>query len=273
VCRKLQLADRTGALRLLLNERDEFDTQPPARVSQIDAVIQSVAATGRLFGKSLYLQMRRLNFGPVADYFAIRPSTPTFISGLELFSQTAGHCDALIDLGCGIGQLAGWLQRRIDIPVMGIDTVFSKLWLARHSFLPNAPLICCDICRGALPLKPNQLSPTAVLCHDAFYFFHDKRSVLSKAKQLAGPAGVVLLGHVHTERDPHQVGHPQSIVDYETLFREFSDRPWAVVDDESLTTAAIQRQPAPFQTDFSGLQHSPAISICMGFFLNCISVL
>lgn len=264
VCRKMQQADQRGALRLLLNDRDDFDTQPPALVSQLDAVIESVAATGRLFGESLYLQMRRLNFGPVADYFAVRPSTPTFISGLELFAQTAGHCEALIDVGCGIGQLAGWIQRRRGIPVMGIDTVFSKLWLARHSYLPNAPLLCCDICRDALPLPPNQPIATAVMCHDAFYFFADKASVLNKSQQLAGPTGIVLLGHVHTNRDPHPVGHPQSVSDYEALFHGFSDRPWAVVDDDALTTAAIQRQPAPFQTDFSGLQQSQAISVCLG---------
>lgn len=264
VCRKVQQADHRGALRLLLNDRDDFDAQPPALISHLDAVIESVAATDRLLGKSLYLQMQRLNFGPVADYFAVRPSTPTFISGLELFAQTAGHCDVLVDLGCGIGQLAGWLQRCMGVPVMGIDTVFSKLWLARHSFLANAPLICSDICRGALPLKPNQSAATAVMCHDAFYFFQNKISVLSRMQQLAGPGGVVLLGHVHTDRDPHKVGHPQSISDYETLFREFSDGPLAIIDDDILTKAAIQQQPATFQTDFCGLQQSPAISVCLG---------
>jgi predicted dehydrogenase/SAM-dependent methyltransferase len=264
VCREVQQADRVGALRLLLNDRDDFDGQPPALISQLDAVIASLAATDQLLGESLYLQMRRLNFGPVADYFAVRPFTPTFISGLELFAQSAGHCDALIDLGCGIGQLAGWLQRRLDIPVMGIDTVFSKLWLARYSYLPNAPLLCCDICRDALPLKPNQSLSTAVMCHDVFYFFQDKRTVLKKATQLAGSTGVVLLGHVHTDRDPHPVGHPQSIADYGSLFCEFSERPWVVVDDDALARAAMQRQPAPFQADFSGLQQSAAISVCLG---------
>lgn len=264
VCSKIRQVDRSGALRLLLNDRDDFDTQPSALVANIDAVIESASAPGCLSAELLYTSMRRLNFGPVADYFAVRPSTPTFISGLALFAQTAGGCDLLIDVGCGIGQLCGWIQRQVNIPIVAIDTVFSKLWLARHSYLPDAPLICADICRGRLPLTSTPTQRIAVMCHDAFYFFQDKRSVLVKAKQLAGPKGIILLGHVHTDRDPHQVGYPQPIAAYEKLFHELLDVPWTVVDDERLAQAALNQEPIPFQTGFDGLQHSAAISVCIG---------
>ena len=295
----VQDGDRIAALRLLLNDRDDFDRQPPARIDAIDEVIATVDATvdaavdaglstgddpsahhrglrdsanGRgLHGLSnrrglrglsnrrgLHGLMRRLNYGGVADYFAVRPSTPTFLSGLQLVRTVLGDHRHLIDVGCGIGQLTGWIgaaytSRGCPPPeVTGIDAVFSKLWLARHFFLPNVKervmLVCADVA-GPLPIADGGGvgDASAVICHDAFYFFDDKPAVLSELLRLAGPNGTVGIGHIHhAATDRHGVGHAEPITNYRTLFD--SGRLAGAMADESLSDDAI----AGRQTEVAG---------------------
>ena len=233
------------ALRLLLNDRDDYDRMPPATLGLIDQAIELVGQDRRSGARDgLYAAMQCLNYGPVADYFAVRPSTPTFISGLELIRRSLGDRECLVDLGCGIGQLSALAAAVAttagrSLRIRGIDAVFSKLWLARHYFLPDAELICADIAVDSVPDAdgPDPL----VLCHDAFYFFADKRSVLQRAASMAGPDGNVAVGHVHhAATDTHRTEHTWSIDSYRQLAEEVLGEAVATSDD-GLWRAALSR--------------------------------
>lgn len=218
----IRKGDRRSALRMLLNDRDDFDRQPPAPVADLDWVIEAIdhRRLGAGNVQALHAALRKLRFGPVADYFAVRPSTPTFLSGLQLLAETAGDTRHLIDLACGLGQLSGWFvaalrHNRLPGPSGGIeltcvDTVFSKVWLARWLYCDEGLAVCCDVSAGRCPITVD--GPATVLCQDAFYFLPDKQRFLRTAAALAGDRGRVLLGHVHNgDRDPHGVGHAESV--------------------------------------------------------------
>ena len=257
VLRCVDRSDRRGALRLLLNDRDDFDRQPPASVEALDAVIDDPAS-------DRYATMRRLNFAAVADYFAIRPSTPTFLSGLNLLAAIAGGRDLVVDVGCGVGQLSAWFRRAVGLPrLTAIDTVFAKVWLARRWFgdddHPNDRYLAADVCGGPLPIDAE--GDAAVLCHDAFYFFPDKPAVASELVRLAGPGGVVGIGHVHhAATDAHGVGDIRTTDEYRDIFAAVATRV-RYIDD----AAMIRPRPiATWTDDPTSLGHTDAFTAVLG---------
>ena len=131
---------------------------------------------------SLRQAMERLNFGPVAHYFAHRWSAPTFLSALGLLETHWTDPPLVLELACGIGQILREVAGH-GIAVAGIDVVFSKLWLARHFVVPDAPLVCADVTAG-LPLELPKGS--TILCHDAFYFMPEQERIAESLMAAAG---------------------------------------------------------------------------------------
>ena len=183
----LDAGDELGALALLLTDQDPFAPLPPPTLE----VAREIAADPFRFGAVECL--RRLNFGPVADYFAIRTSTPTFLSGLALLNRGACVGGPLVELACGVGQFLRPLIQH-GVPSIGVDLVFSKLWIAKTFVCPEAELICGDAANPPLSLD----GPATLFCHDAFYFLPDKPATLRAMRRLAG-AGPVLVGHAHNK--------------------------------------------------------------------------
>ncbi|MBX9625984.1 MAG: class I SAM-dependent methyltransferase, partial [Gemmataceae bacterium] len=227
----LDAGDGRSALALLLADQDPFAPLPPPDRATLGELIDGVdrgAVTRRC-------AMRALNFGPVADYFALRPSTPTFLSGLGLLSQCGGG-RAVVEVACGIGQLLREPARRGG-PVAGIDLVFSKLWLARRFVVPGARLVCGDVCGGPLA---EPAAGVTVLCHDAFYFFADKPAAARSLVRLAGAGGRVLVGHAHNANWDHGVaGNLLTPAGYADLFPGCG-----AFDDAAFTAAHLSGTPA-----------------------------
>ena len=218
------------ALALLLADQDPFAPEPPPSITELLHLIAEVN-DGRC---GLRQAMERLHFGPVADYFAVRTSTPTFLSGLGLLSQCGGG-RPVVEVACGIGQLLREPCRR-GAAVAGIDLVFSKLWLARMFVVPDAQLICGNACG---PLAQPTTAVT-VLCHDAFYFFADKVAAAAALMRLAGAGGRVLVGHAHNAYWSHGVaGNLLTPQGYAELFRGS-----ATFDDAAFATAHLTGTPA-----------------------------
>ena len=202
----LWLENVAVARRLLLADQDRFSPTAPPDQAALDELLDPQNT------HSLREAMQLLQYGPVGDYFAYRWCTPTFLSGLTLLGQMAELQQPVVEFACGIGHFLRALEQR-DIRTVGVDIVFSKLWLARRYMEVEGPLVCGDIEAG--PVLSTDQART-VFCHDAFYFFEQKEAAIRHMRAVAG-AGNLAVGHVHTHLDAHEAGFSASLEAYHRL--------------------------------------------------------
>lgn len=213
-CQALAGGDERRALVLLLADQDDYARIAPPDEKALHLLVDAVEA-GRA---TLRGAMDALQFGPVADYFAYRWSSPTYLSGLALLDRFGGDPSLpVVEVACGIGHYLRDLALRGRVAV-GVDVVFSKLWLARQFVVPNTvPLVCGDVAAG-FPLGPVEGGAVA-FCHDAFYFLPEKARVLAGLREMVGTGGRIVIGHAHNSlRDQGGVaGEPKTPAEYEAL--------------------------------------------------------
>lgn len=202
----LERNDEREALLLLLTDQDDFSPTAPPDRAVLNTLLNSPGVT-------LRQAMRLLNYGPVSDYFAYRWCSPTFHSGLRLLELSVQRDQPVVEYACGIGHFLRELQL-MQVPAIGVDIVYSKLWLARKFLGVTGPLICGDVERSAVVDLPG---PATVFCHDAFYFLKNKEAALAHMRHVASQRGRVAIGHVHTDRDAHAAGHSLSVMEYGKL--------------------------------------------------------
>lgn len=230
------------ALALLLADQDDWSPTPPP--SPADAL--HVAAGGCGLREAL----GRLSFGPVAEYFALRPGDPTFLAGLALVRAGWDAPRSAFELACGIGHHLRVLHGA-GVPAAGGDVVFAKLWLARRHLVPAARLVCFD---AASPWPVEGQGYDLVTCHDAFYFLPEKEAVAARLQALAGLHGTVVVSHAHNVLvDPH--GGPLQVGAYARLFGVEE-----LFDDAELQ-AALLADRAPVAAPPSALVGSEAVGV------------
>ena len=234
----LQALDAGGdraALVLLLADQDDYARIAPPDSTTLDHLADAVGS--RL--ASLRQAMTTLNYGPVADYFAHRWSSPTYLSGLALLDNRAEGA-AVVEVACGIGHYLRDLSRQ-GVACGGLDVVFSKLWLARRFLVGNdVPLVCADASQGwPLGQAPG---PTVAFCHDAFYFLPEKPRVVASLQSLVGDLGAILIGHAHNRLHDHAgvAGEPKTTAEYAAMLPGCS-----LMDDAELARSEWTDTPAP----------------------------
>ena len=198
--------DIARARTLLLRDQDRFSPTEPPAAEALPQLWEDPSLT-------LRDAMNVLNYGPVADYFAHRWSTSTFMSGLALLESCVKAGEPVIEVACGIGHFLRHLERH-SVWCVGIDIVYSKLWLARHYMQVECPLYCGNI--EASPVVQHE-SRSSVFCHDAFYFFEKQRVALDHMRGIAN-GGCIAVGHVHTTAVDHNIaGYPKSVAEYAAM--------------------------------------------------------
>ena len=228
----IDAGNERAALALLLTDQDGHAPLPAPSITTTTAVVDAV----RSKQATLRGAMRSLNFGPVADYFAHRTSTATFLSGLALLAHAGRPRGPVVEMACGVGHFLRELSAH-GVPAIGVDLVFSKLWLARHFVAADNELVCADAVHAPL-VCPEE---TTVFCHDAFYFFAEKLQAAQRWTQLAARGGSVLIGHAHSAHVEQSVaGSPLTPAGYAALLPGC-----ALFDDAELTASALTRERAP----------------------------
>ena len=177
--------------------------------------------------------MDLLGYGRVGDYFAHRWSDPTYLAGLALLEQHWPGDRPVVEVACGIGHFLRELDQRGAGPLVGVDVVFSKLWLAQRFVCPAARYVCADVTDGLPPL--DLPAGAYVLCVDALYFLRDKPVAVAAMRALGD---TVVVGHAHTPAEVHSSGEPLTTEQYADLLG--AD---VVYDDDELTSAFLERRP------------------------------
>jgi SAM-dependent methyltransferase len=229
----------------LLADADDWWTEPPPPAAQLARVPAA---------PTLRQAMDLLGMGRVGDYFAHRWSDPTHLALLALLGQHWPGTRPVVDVACGIGTQLRELSRRGVTGLLGLDVVWSKLWLAQRFVCPEARYVCADL-TAAPDLGVPQ--PAYVTCHDAFYFLRDKPAAAAAMRALAGPGGTVVVGHAHVA-DTVSAGEPLTP-------REYADLLGATVlyDDDELTRALLAGR-APRPAAAGELTGSEAIGLVAG---------
>lgn len=209
----LDAGDDRAALVGLLADQDDHARTPPPDPAALVRLVESVDA-----GLStLRDAMAALGYGPVADYFAHRWSTPTYLSGLGLLERHWLAGASVVEVACGVGAFLRDLSLR-GVPALGLDVVYSKLWLARRFVVPPAVELVCGDASGGWPLGTSG-SPVLAFCHDALYFLPDKPGLIDHLRRLVGDDGRILIGHAHNSRFDHRgvSGEPMTPEEYADL--------------------------------------------------------
>ena len=223
---RLDAGDVDGARVALLADNDDWWDAPPPPPEQLARV--PAAAT-------LREAVALLGLGRVGDYVLHRWSDPTYLAALALLQAHWPGERAVVEVACGTGQLLRELAGRGVRDLVGVDVVFSKLWLAQRFVCPSARYVCADA-TGLPPLDVRR--PAAVLCVDALYFLCDKPAVAEALRALAGEGGSVVVGHAHTPAEVHSSGEPLTVDGYRALLG--TD---LVYDDDELTSAFLDARP------------------------------
>lgn len=224
VRRALRRGNHTRALLLLLGDADDWWDEPAPPEADLR---RAMTAT------TLREAAQWLGLGRVGDYFAHRWSDPTYLAGLGLLAQAwPSRPGRVVEIACGVGHYLRELELRGVNDLVGIDVVFSKLWLARRFVCPSARYLCLD---AATRLPFADAGAELVLCQDAIYFLPEQEQVVAEMRRVGR---TVAVGHAHL---PGQPGRPRTAEEWAALL------PGATVyDDDELTRAVLEaRAPRP----------------------------
>ncbi|MCW2606430.1 MAG: Methyltransferase type 11 [Frankiales bacterium] len=223
----LEDGDVDAARVALFADADDWWGEPPPPPEQLAQVVHAT---------TLREAMDLLGYGRVGDYFAHRWSDPTYLAGLALLEQHWPGERPVVEVACGVGHFLRELDQRGVGPLVGVDVVFSKLWLAQRFVCPAARYVCADVTAGLPPL--DLPAPAYVLCVDALYFLRDKPAAVAAMSALGD---VLVVGHAHTPDEVHSSGQPLTPHEYGDLLR--AD---VLYDDDDLTSAFLERRaPTP----------------------------
>jgi ubiquinone/menaquinone biosynthesis C-methylase UbiE len=131
-------------------------------------------------------------------YFAFRFAHPRYLAALSFANLLHQPTQPLLDLACGCGHLLHHLAPRAHgQPVVGVDTSFIGLYVAKHWIAPAAEYVCCAA-DTALPFRDGTFA--AVFCSDAFQYFVNKATCVRELRRLTQPAGFMVLNALPNAR-------------------------------------------------------------------------
>lgn len=179
--------------------------------------------------------------------FSLGPSRRLVHERLDAMSPPPRR---ILDLGCGIGQLAREIaERRPDVEVVGLDTSAGMIGRARIDYAaPNLTFLC-----GPLESLPVDEPFCAIVSTHAFPYVPDKPAALRRIREVLVPDGRLLLIQANDEG--------------------WYDRAWLFFVKRT-TTAAVYHPAATLQAMMveAGLRPDLVRSIDKAFFVPSIQL-
>lgn len=131
-------------------------------------------------------------------HLAERDRRPTFFLALATLAYLppSRKASVLVDVGCSAGWFLPHLFRRASqATVIGIETSFSALYLARKYMVKaRGNLICTDVDLG-LPFRPQVINQ--VFVNDTFMYLKRQALFLQEAHRITRHQSLIFLTHVH----------------------------------------------------------------------------
>lgn len=143
---------------------------------------------------------------PSADaynYFRFRFGIPRHLVALS-FIESVSHGDGpLLDLGCGAGHMTWALRQRLpDRPVVGLDSTFFLLLVARHQMVPGADFVCADA--TALPFRDGGFS--FGFSSDVLSYVSQKSAAIGELERVLAADGTLALTSLRNRLCSHVFG-------------------------------------------------------------------
>ena len=188
----------------------------------------------------------------VRDYFHFKFTKPKHLAALSVASTFPDG--PVLDLGCGAGQITRFLATRN--PVVGMDSIFWLLYLAKTFVAPDAHFVCSD---AEKPLPFSSGSFGSVISTNAFHFIRSQALAWSEMCRISsGPIALISFRHEAIKNNVDN--HALSIDGYRALVED--DRAsYCIVDDLAIVDRYLQRLGPDLTKDSDALETAPLISL------------
>jgi len=188
----------------------------------------------------------------VRDYFYFKFTKPKHLAALSVASTFPDG--PVLDLGCGAGQITRYLATRN--PVVGVDSTFWLLYLAKTFVAPDACFVCSD---AEKPLPFSSGSFGSVISTNAFHFLRDQALAWSEICRISsGPIALISLRHKAIKNNVDN--HAKSIDGYRALV-EGGRASYCILDDLAIVDRYRQRLGPDLMKDSDALEVAPLISL------------
>ena len=190
----------------------------------------------------------------VRDYFYFKFTKPKHLAALSVASTFPDG--PVLDLGCGAGQITRFLATRN--PVVGVDSIFWLLYLAKTIVAPDAHFVCSD---AEKPLPFSGGSFGSAISTNAFHFLRNQTLAWSELCRItAGPIALISLRH--TDFKNKVDNHALSVGGYRALVASGGGRSsYCIVDDLAIVDRYLQRLGPDLTKDSDALETAPLISL------------
>lgn len=202
-----------------------------------------------------------LRAAEVFNYNYYRYGMPRHLIALSFIQAIELSGGPVLDLACGAGHITWAIERRVSPkPVVGFDSFFYSLYIARKRIAPNALFACGDVCN--LPFRGSTFS--TVFCSDAFHNFTSKWASLREMERVLQAAGPLMLTSLTNKLFSHKYpGKPLTPAAYQVLLGHLFHRfyPDRLVLERYLAGRGL---PAKGEYGEDDLRHSPTLSVLAG---------
>jgi SAM-dependent methyltransferase/uncharacterized protein YbaR (Trm112 family) len=204
----------------------------------------------------LYFHNVRENY----NYLSYRFGQPRQLVALSFATLIQDPARPVLDLGCGCGHITFSLTRQAPGRlVVGTDTFFFGLFLAKHWIATEAEFVCCAA--DAPQPFPDGAFSTA-FCSDSFHYFEDKPTSIRELERLTGEDGLILSTGMHNALVQRELayGLPLTPEGYGDLV---AHRPYRLVADADVLARYFERQGPPLAAsgDPGRLARAPLLSL------------